>query len=888
MANYYGGSGNDALNAGSGNDVVTAYGGNDTVSSYGGDDTVYGGDGADSVFGGAGGDSLDGGGGNDTLKGDAGYDAMYGGGGDDRMVGASDIYDDFYGGAGNDTILAGDFDEDWAWGEAGNDQISMGGGSDLAWGGAGSDTVGGGSGNDKVQGGEGVDSISGDAGSDTVLGGAGNDSVYGGTEGDTVMGGAGRDVLFGGSGDDLLRGDSDSWDGFDASTGPINTTLAVTNSASFSVDLYWINEFAEPVFFATLAPGATWSGSTGSTHNWFLTETGSTTPVQVISGAVNQTLVFSPPFDDSLYGGDGNDTVFGDYGNDSVWGDAGNDNLTIGTGNDLVYGGLGNDTASLGAGNDSFGDWSNEFGDDSIDAGAGDDSVIAGVGNDTVFGGDGNDWLSGAGGEDRLYGGAGSDTFAITDDHEGDTIQGGESAGEADLIAFANWTSAQGVTVTYTGTEAGVYDFVGTTGAGSFTEVEAISATQYADTLDASAGAGNTYLVGLGGDDLIKGGTGQDTLHFGAGNDTVYGGAGDDRIDDVDGSVESGVNLIDAGDGQDMVWSGDGDDTVFGGAGDDKVYAEGGNDLVIGDKGDDALFGDEGDDTLRGGDGKDYLSGGKGLDQFQIVRADTGDVITDFDLGITDKITTDQLDVSELGNGAGAGVKVWDIKVEDDGAGNTILHFPEGESLTLQGVAAKEVMQPGMLHCMGVPCFAAGTRIATPQGWRAVQDIVVGDAVALAMGGSLPVVWRGQRSLTAADLCDHPALRPIRLRAGHWGAARDLLLSPQHAVAVGGSLIRARHLAEQGYGAKRAQGVRSVTYHHLLLPRHALILAEGVAVESLYPGPQTLAALLPADRSALRAALQGCGLGQGYGPRCLPLLPRSRVGAALQVPSAAH
>ncbi|WP_295537156.1 Hint domain-containing protein [uncultured Thioclava sp.] len=46
-----------------------------------------------------------------------------------------------------------------------------------------------------------------------------------------------------------------------------------------------------------------------------------------------------------------------------------------------------------------------------------------------------------------------------------------------------------------------------------------------------------------------------------------------------------------------------------------------------------------------------------------------------------------------------------------------------------------------------------------------------------------------------------------------------------------GALGRAKHLAASGWG-----GVRVVQYHHILLPRHAFVQAQGAWVESYWPG----------------------------------------------------
>ena len=156
------------------------------------------------------------------------------------------------------------------------------------------------------------------------------------------------------------------------------------------------------------------------------------------------------------------------------------------------------------------------------------------------------------------------------------------------------------------------------------------------------------------------------------------------------------------------------------------------------------------------------------------------------------------------------------------------------------------------------------------------------------------MLWHGARHLTAAALRDQPWLRPIKLQAGRFGLQRELTLSPQHAVLVpGAGLVRARHLVAWG-GARVAKGVRSVTYHHLLLPAHALIRAEGAWTESFYPGRMAMAALTPEDRIRVACLIlperQSGPLSAAYGPRCQPVLSQREVKARLRqgcVPSAA-
>ena len=131
-----------------------------------------------------------------------------------------------------------------------------------------------------------------------------------------------------------------------------------------------------------------------------------------------------------------------------------------------------------------------------------------------------------------------------------------------------------------------------------------------------------------------------------------------------------------------------------------------------------------------------------------------------------------------------------------------------------------------------MPCFAAGTRIATPRGEMAVEDLRIGDGVLTAAGALRPVVWIGDRNV---DCRKHPraaSVWPVRVRAGAFGTTphRDLLLSPDHAVYADGVLVPVKHLIN---GATIVQeDAACVHYFHIELSTHDVLLAEGLAVES--------------------------------------------------------
>ncbi len=131
-----------------------------------------------------------------------------------------------------------------------------------------------------------------------------------------------------------------------------------------------------------------------------------------------------------------------------------------------------------------------------------------------------------------------------------------------------------------------------------------------------------------------------------------------------------------------------------------------------------------------------------------------------------------------------------------------------------------------------VCCFAAGTMIETVSGPRAVETLVEGDEL-WAFGRIAPVTWTGNRTIEVAEIADRSLVLPIRIRAGALSAGlpeRDLVVSPDHAIWLDGKLIPARLLVN---GVSIVQENRtSITYYHVALDRHDIILAEGVQVES--------------------------------------------------------
>jgi Hint domain len=132
------------------------------------------------------------------------------------------------------------------------------------------------------------------------------------------------------------------------------------------------------------------------------------------------------------------------------------------------------------------------------------------------------------------------------------------------------------------------------------------------------------------------------------------------------------------------------------------------------------------------------------------------------------------------------------------------------------------------------PCFASGTHIATARGEVAVESLRVGDRVVALRGARFArVTWIGRRRVACRHHARGHDLWPVRVAAGAFGPDmphRDLRLSPDHAVYVEGGLVPVRYLLN---GATIVQTpVACVTYWHVELAAHDILLAEGLPAES--------------------------------------------------------
>jgi hypothetical protein len=225
--------------------------------------------------------------------------------------------------------------------------------------------------------------------------------------------------------------------------------------------------------------------------------------------------------------------------------------------------------------------------------------------------------------------------------------------------------------------------------------------------------------------------------------------------------------------------------------------------------------------------------------------------VTDF--GLTDSIilggfslTGDQEIVYDYENGTLA-VTAFNPDNSTDGSSYVLkVSGPNGNLTNSAGVAANGVqtgqftfttLAGGGLLITDNPCFASGTRILTPDGEVAVESLAVGSQVLTVRDGherAAEIIWVGQRTVDISRHAMPEKVRPVRILAGAFGPGlpqRDLRVSPDHALYIDGHLIEAKTLVN-GVTVIVETATRFVTYHHIELAAHDVVLAEGLAAES--------------------------------------------------------
>jgi hypothetical protein len=154
------------------------------------------------------------------------------------------------------------------------------------------------------------------------------------------------------------------------------------------------------------------------------------------------------------------------------------------------------------------------------------------------------------------------------------------------------------------------------------------------------------------------------------------------------------------------------------------------------------------------------------------------------------------------------------FSVSDDGSGGT---------LVTAGVTAG-----------GTPCFCRGTLIRTPTGDVPIEQLAIGDPVVTLWEEVRPIRWIGTRSYPAHAVEGNREILPILIRRAalcEGIPARDLYVSPKHALYLDGVLIPAECLVN-GKSILQPRRTADLSYFHIELDSHDVLIAEGAAAES--------------------------------------------------------
>lgn len=242
-------------------------------------------------------------------------------------------------------------------------------------------------------------------------------------------------------------------------------------------------------------------------------------------------------------------------------------------------------------------------------------------------------------------------------------------------------------------------------------------------------------------------------------------------------------------------------------------------------------------------------------------------------------VVPDELNFSNFFDASGQVICWSDVIISNNDAGRRVLTFGMGESIVLPCPVAPEgcgALCPGP-HLAG---FAAGTRILAEQGEVPVERLRAGDRVVTMDHGLRRVIWTGARMLERESLEVAPHHRPVAIRAGAAGNRGEVLVAPGQAVLLRdcGRLIAAQELVQAGdAGMRVARGKRQVRYHQILLERHGIVFAEGMAAGTLYPAPGAVGPEILTALPMLGPVLAGLVEAEAiYGP---PARPFGRAGA---------
>jgi hypothetical protein len=257
--------------------------------------------------------------------------------------------------------------------------------------------------------------------------------------------------------------------------------------------------------------------------------------------------------------------------------------------------------------------------------------------------------------------------------------------------------------------------------------------------------------------------------------------------------------------------------------------------------------------------------------------------VTDDDLVFDEvdgsQVLTNAVNIDGVGQAAGTSINTaYDLINTTTGHKLTSFHFGgDGyQQGAVDGMVSTEPLLPGTTYTFNsartshqqsneyddyVACFCTGTKIETARGEVSVEELRAGDLVHTLDRGPQPVMTVLSREFDANALQERPNLRPVRILAGALGQGvptRDLWVSPQHRFLARSPIIQRMFGVDETLLCAAQltmlpkicvdEKIADVTYYHIVMKQHEIIIAEGTPTESFFCGPLAVKSLAPAAR----------------------------------------
>jgi hypothetical protein len=170
---------------------------------------------------------------------------------------------------------------------------------------------------------------------------------------------------------------------------------------------------------------------------------------------------------------------------------------------------------------------------------------------------------------------------------------------------------------------------------------------------------------------------------------------------------------------------------------------------------------------------------------------------------------------------------------------NGNIYTDNGSTLSFNNTEASTITMIGQT----TTCFLEGSKILTEFGYKAIEDLKVGDKI-ITKGeinnddyidkksdyNSEPIIWLGSFTPIKKNLNSYPIC--IKKNAlGENLPFEDLFVSPLHRIILYGKMIPAENLVN-GDTIFQDTSKKSIVYYHLELPSHYSIIANGILTET--------------------------------------------------------